>query len=53
MDHVSEMNRATCSTMEVLTYQGATELTLILSLAHSQAKFLVSWLIAPENGGKN
>jgi hypothetical protein len=27
--------------------QGATELTLILSLAHSHARFLVSWLIAP------
>jgi len=28
-------------------YQGATALLLILSFAHSQARFLVSWLIAP------
>lgn len=28
-------------------YQGATALLLILSFAHSQAKFFVSWLIAP------
>ena len=29
-------------------YQGATALLLILSFAHSHAKFFVSWFIAPE-----
>lgn len=38
--------------MEVLIYQGATALTLIPSLAHSHAKFLVSWLIAPRGEGQ-
>jgi len=37
----------TSSFIGVLMNQGATELTLILSLAHSHARFLVSWLIAP------
>lgn len=36
--------------MEVLIYQGATALLLIPSFAHSQAKFFVSWLIAPKSG---
>lgn len=41
--------KLTCSTMEVLIYQGATALLLIPSFAHSQARFFVSWLIAPKS----
>ena len=32
--------------------QGATLLVLILSFAHSHAKFFVNWLIAPANSEK-
>ena len=38
----------TLSTREVLMYQGETELTRMLSLAHSHAKFFVIWFIAPD-----
>ena len=41
-------NWITWSTIGVLMYQGATALLLILSSAHSHAKFFVSWFIAPE-----
>lgn len=37
---------STGGSIVVLTPYGATVLTRILSFAHSQAKFLVSWLIA-------
>lgn len=36
----------TGSVRGVLMNQGATQLVLILSFAHSHAKFLVSWFIA-------
>ena len=42
-----KVENITSSFIGVLMNQGATELTLILSLAHSHARFLVSWLIAP------
>ena len=38
----------TPSVSEVAMYQGATELALMLSFAHSHAKFFVNWLIAPK-----
>lgn len=41
----------TLSTSEVLIYHGETELTRILSFAHSHAKFFVIWFIAPEKQG--
>lgn len=50
--HRIEKKKITCSTIEVLMYQGATALLLMLSFAHSQARFLVSWLIAPTNHKK-
>ena len=37
------------ASVRLLIYPGATELTLISSLAHSQAKFFASWLSAPTN----
>lgn len=40
--HDSKVKRLTCLTIEVLMYQGATALLLMLSFAHSHAKFLVS-----------
>lgn len=36
------LENITRSTSEVLVYHGATEFVLILSFAHSQARFLVS-----------
>ena len=44
-----DMGILTPSSKGVLVYPGATELTLISSLAHSQAKFLASWFSAPTN----
>jgi hypothetical protein len=42
-----EYQSITSSVIGVLMNQGATELTLILSLANSHARFLVSWWIPP------
>lgn len=39
---------ATVSVRAVSIIQGATALTRILSLPHSQAKFFVNWFIAPK-----
>lgn len=41
------------SMREVLITHGATALTLILSIAHSHAKLLVNWFIAPYFFKKN
>jgi hypothetical protein len=43
------MGDITGATFLVLTAHGATALVRMLSFAHSQAKFFVIWLIAPEN----
>lgn len=44
--NISSERSSTGAPIVVLTPNGATVLTRILSFAHSQAKFLVSWLIA-------
>jgi hypothetical protein len=45
-NHISRT--LTSSTSEVLIYHGATELVLMLSFAHSHAKFLANWFMAPK-----
>lgn len=42
------MGDSTGGEIWVLTAQGETAFTRMLSVAHSHAKFFVSWLIAPE-----
>ena len=41
-------SEVTGSVREVLMYHGAIALVRMLSLAHSQAKFLASWFIAAD-----
>lgn len=47
---MKEWNMAglTICDIAVLVYPGAMQFVRILSFAHSQAKFLVSWFVAPE-----
>ena len=47
MKEQKEGKLATASASGVFIGPGATQFVLILSFAHSQAKFFVSWFIAP------
>jgi len=46
--YANKSNALTSSDKGVLITPGATQLVLILSRAHSHAKLLESWFIAPE-----